>query len=147
MPGLTQVMVFKYSFQILPMTNPAWCVLVLWESWFPSVFSWQLRRTVLQQKISLANLDNQGKRSVFLLWIHLAQRLKVGSSSPPVALQPLCVVTRLGLSHVLEGYVSEMVAPQLVRAHEHLPPLPSFAGTRGWGVKAPSSSCGLMRVL
>lgn len=72
MPGLTQVMVFKYSFQILAMTNPAWCVLVLWESWFPSVFSWQLRRTVSQQKMSLANLANQGKRSVFLLWIHLA---------------------------------------------------------------------------
>lgn len=77
MPGLAQAMVFKYSFQILPMANPSWCVLFFWESWFPSVFSWQLRRAVLQQ------MDNQGKRSVFLLWIHLAQRLKVGSSSPP----------------------------------------------------------------
>lgn len=55
-----------------------------------------------------------------------------------MALQPLCMVARLGLSHVSEGYVSEMVAPQLVCAHEHLPPLPSFAGTQGWGAKAPS---------
>lgn len=137
MPGLTQVVVFKYSFQILPMANPAWYVLVLWESWFSSVFSWQLRRAVSQQ-MSLSNLDNQGKRSVFLLWIHLAQRMKVGSSSPPMALQPLCMVTRLGLSHIPEEYVSEMVAPQLVHAHKHLPPLPGFAGTQGWGAKAPS---------
>lgn len=34
--------------------------------------------------------------------------------------------------------MSEMVAPQLVHAHEHLPPLPGFAGTQGWYAKAPS---------
>lgn len=131
MPGLTQAMVFKYSFRILPMANPAWCVLLLWVSWFFSVFCWQLRRAVSQQKMSLPSSDNQGKRSVFLLCIHQAQRVKVGSSSPPMALLPLCMVTRLGLSHVSEGDVTERVAPQLV--HEHLPPLPGFAGTQCWG--------------
>lgn len=52
MPGLTQAMILKHSFQIFPMANPAWCVLVLWESWFPSVFSWQLRRAVTAEDIT-----------------------------------------------------------------------------------------------
>lgn len=63
-----------------------------------------------------------------------------------MALQLLCMVTRLGLSHISEGCVSEMVAPELLHAHKHLPPLPGFAGTQGCKGSL-SSSFGLIRVL
>lgn len=127
MPGLTQAMVFKYSFQILPMANPAWCVLVLWESWFPSV----QKSCVTAEDVTVQL--GQPRQEVCVSVVDSS-----GTEGEGWLFQPLCMVTRLGLSHIPEEYMSEMVGPQLVHPHEHLPPLPAFAGTQGWSAKAPS---------